>query len=439
MQQTLPENIFRLKQTIEASVSPFHCILESSRQLKEAGFEELELGKRWTLAPGGSYFVNCYDSTLAAFTIGNELTGDTSNPPLLRLACAHTDWPCFKLKPSPEVISGRYARLNVEVYGGPIFSTWMDRPLSMAGKVCLAGDSPFCPDTRFVDFKRPMLTIPNLAIHMNREMNNGVALNAQIDMLPLLGVLEEAWNKEHYFLTLLAKELNVDASQILDYEIYLYNLDPGTGIGMEQELYSSPRLDNITSVQACLSGIIKGKRKDGINMIALYDNEEIGSATKQGASSDLTSRITEKLYLALGYDKEDYLNALFQGFLLSIDVAHAIHPNRGEKCDIKNQILLNDGVAVKMAASQAYATDSACVGVIESLCKAQNIPYKKFSNRSDIKGGSTLGSISSCRLTMKAVDIGIPMLAMHSAREVMGIHDQDALCALVQAFLSTSK
>ena len=206
--------------------------------------------------------------------------------------------------------------------------------------------------------------------------------------------------------------------------------------GLDGEFYSAPRLDNLTSVQACLSGIMNSTAGNEIHVIALYDNEEIGSSTKQGAASLLMDRVLEKLFLSLGCSRETYLNALFDGFMLSLDVAHAIHPNHGEKCDIKNQIHMGDGVAIKLSASQSYATDATSTGMIESICRNAKIPYRKFSNRSDMKGGSTLGSISSSYLTMRTVDAGIPMLAMHSAREVMGTADQKALVDLVTAYFN---
>ncbi|WP_333649134.1 M18 family aminopeptidase [Lacrimispora sp.] len=423
-------HIKELETLIAASVSPYHCIMAAADQLASAGFKELPLAEPWGLAKGGSYYINAFDSTLVAFSIGEEL----GEVPALKLAASHTDWPCLKVKPSPEITSLEYGKLNVEVYGGPLLGTWFDRPLSMAGKVCVAGESPMKPETVFVDFSRPLLTVPSLAIHMNREANNGVAINAQVDMLPLIARITEELSKEHFFLEALAKEAGVKKEEILDYEIYIYNREEGTLLGLQNEFYSSPRLDNLTSVQACLKGIMAKPCKNSINVIALYDNEEIGSHTKQGASSALMERILEKLCLSLGYSRETFLNVLMSGFLLSLDVAHAIHPNHGEKCDIKNQIVMGDGVAIKLSASQSYATDASSTGVIESICRKENIPYKKFSNRSDMRGGSTLGSISSALLTMRTVDAGVPILAMHSAREIMGTRDQEALVRLAEAF-----
>ncbi len=423
-------HIKELKKLISASVSPYHCIMAAADQLAAANFKELPLAESWELTKGGAYYINVFDSTLVAFSIGEE-PGET---PVLKLAASHTDWPCLKVKPSPEITSFEYGKLNVEIYGGPLLGTWFDRPLSMAGKVCVAGSSPMKPETVFVDFARPLLTVPSLAIHMNREANNGVPINAQVDMLPLIARITEALSREHFFLDALAREAGVKKEDILDYEIYIYNREEGTLLGLQDEFYSSPRLDNLTSVQACLSGITAEPCKNGINVIALYDNEEIGSHTKQGAASALMEHILEKLCLSLGYSRETFLNVLMSGFLLSLDVAHAIHPNHGEKCDIKNQIVMGDGVAIKLAASQSYATDASSTGVIEGICRKENIPYKKFSNRSDVKGGSTLGSISSALLTMRTVDAGVPILAMHSAREVMGTKDQEALVRLSEAF-----
>lgn len=424
------KDLERLELTLKASVSPYHCILESQAQLEEAGFEELQLADNWKLERGKSYYVSVFDSSLIGFSLGKDL----GEAPAIRMAAAHTDWPCLKIKPSPEVSTSRYGKLNIEVYGGPIYSTWLDRPLSMAGKVCVAGEDPFEPVKKMIDIKRPLVVVPNLAIHMNREVNDGVKLNAQVDMLPLITMLTEELSEKDYFLEMLAYEAGCAKEDILDYEMYLYNLDGFATVGLKEEFFSGPRLDNITSVQACLTGIIEGGRDTGINVIALYDNEEVGSRTKQGALSVVTERILEKLYLSLGYTREVYLNGILQGFLLSMDVAHALHPNHIEKCDIKNQVLLGDGVAIKMAASQAYATDAACVSVIEGICRTCEIPYKKFSNRSDIRGGSTLGAISSSLLGMRAVDVGVPLLAMHSARELMGSKDQAALVALTTKF-----
>lgn len=427
--------IRRLCHTLEASVSPYHCIKEAERQLSAASFQPLSLTENWQLQAGGRYFINAFDSTLLAFSLPENIPS-SSRPLRLRLAAAHTDWPCLKVKPSPEVSTGRYGKLNVEVYGGPILNTWLDRPLSMAGKVCRMTEDPFHPETIFVHHPHPLFTIPNLAIHMNREINKGMEYNPQTDMLPLAAVLTEELDRDHFFLNFLAQETGADPEDILDYEIYLYNTDPAQTLGLKGEFLSSPRLDNITSVQACLTGLTEGSCHDGICGIVLYDNEEVGSFTKQGADSQLLERVLEKIFLSLGLDRQALLNSLMSGLMLSLDVAHAMHPNHPEKCDIKNQIVMGDGLAIKLAASQAYATDASWASVIEGLCRKNHIPFRKFSNRSDIRGGSTLGSISSALLNMPTVDAGVPILAMHSSREVMHINDQEALEELTRVFFS---
>ncbi len=426
----ISEDTKQLISLLNAGVSPYHGVLEAERILAQAGFARLTLTGHWELEPGRGYFVPLFDSTLAAFTVGKGLT----DRPSLRIETAHTDWPCLRVKPNPEVTTERYGKLNVEVYGSPNLSTWLDRPLSMAGRVSVAGAGPLEPVTHFVDFKDPLLTIPNLAIHMNPEANDGMKLNPQIDMLPLMTLTGPGTEPEHFFLNRLAEEAGCAPEDILDFEICVYNTDPCAVTGPDGEFLSAPRLDNLTSVMACLNGITAGTRENGINLILLYDNEEIGSRTKQGACSSVTERVLEKIFLALGYGRETYLNAMMDGFLLSMDVAHAIHPNHPEKCDIKNKICMGDGVVLKMSSRQSYATDASCIGVIEGICRHAQIPYRKFSNRSDMRGGSTLGAIASAELSMRTVDIGVPILAMHSARELMACADQSAINSLAAEF-----
>lgn len=430
-QQKIEQDKNELIELLKAGVSPFHTITASAELLKANGFSELSLGEPWKLKAGGSYFVTAYDSTLIGFSIGSKV----QERPLFRIAAAHTDWPCLMVKPSPETVKGSYGTLNVSVYGGPILSTWMDRPLSLAGKVCVRGEDPFHPVVKLLDFKRPLLTVPNLAIHYNREVNKGVELNPQIDMQPVMTLLDESLNHGSFFLDCLAKEAGVLKEDILDYQFYIYNCDEPQVLGLNSEFLSSPRLDNLTSVHACVSGLLNSRPSQAVSVAALYDNEEVGSKTKQGAASPLLERILEKICLSLGFSRSDYLDSLFNGFLLSLDVAHAFHPNKMDKYDPNNRVTLNEGVALKLSVSQSYATDASYVSVIEDLCRVNQIPCKKFSNRSDIKGGSTLGSISSCLLTMPTVDAGAGLLAMHSSRELMGVSDQWALAELTRKFL----
>ncbi len=422
-----------LEALLLAGVSPFHTILHAVDFLKKQGFQPLSLNGKWNLIPGQGYFIPVYGSTLVGFTVGRDVS--PAAVPSLRLAASHTDWPCLMVKPDPEMTAGPYARLNVSVYGGPILNTWLDRPLSLAGKVCLRSEDPFQPTVRFIHVNRPLLTIPNLAIHFNRDVNKGMELNPQIDMIPILSLLDETLNRDHFFLHFLAGELKVQPEDILDYQCCLYNCDEPQLLGIRQELLSSPRLDNLTSVHACLSGLASSSRENGIRAAVLFDNEEIGNGTKQGAASPLMERILEKIYGSLGFGRTALLDALFDGFLLSLDVAHAFHPNKAGQYDPVNRVSMGDGVALKLSVSQSYATDASCVSAIEALCDQEGIPCRKFSNRSDIRGGSTLGSVSSCLLNIKTVDAGVPILAMHSSRELMAWRDQHALASLTRAFL----
>lgn len=426
-----------LKALLEAGVSPFHAIAESERRLKEQGFQKLTLGEAWSVAPGNSYYVNLYGSSLIAFSIGAN-AGKGEKAPVFRMAASHTDWPCLRIKPTPEMTKDGYGLLNVECYGGMLLHTWFDRPLSIAGRICLRGQDAFHPSERLIDFKRPLLMVPNLANHIKRESEKNAEPNKQTDMLPIIAAFQDSLPDENFFLGLLAQEAGVSRSDILDYELYIYNCEKGARWGLNQEFYSSPRLDNLTSVEACLSGLLSagrcGQNDDTISLIALYDNEEVGSRTKQGAASSAADRIMEKLYLSLGYTREEYLTAMFESFLLSMDVGHAYHPSKPNNYDPKNHARINEGVVIKMSSTQSYATDSTAVSVLEQLCQDHEIPYKKFSNRSDIRGGSTLGSISSCELAVRAADVGVGLLAMHSAMETMGASDQDALNRLTAAF-----
>ena len=425
------EHAERLLQLVEEGTSPFHVVASVERQLAAAGFEKLSMGREWGVCAGGKYYTIHNGSSLVAFTIGKQYTfGDA-----FRIAAAHTDFPGLRIKGKPEIKKEGYRQLNVEMYGGAILSTWMDRPLSAAGRVVLRSEDVFHPEVRLVDFRKPFLTIPNLAIHMNKEMNKGVELNQQIDMLPILG-LDGSEKDEAFFLDYLAKQLRVEKEDILEYELGLYNTDTGDFLGMSEEFISSPRLDNLTSVQAITTALISGERNRGINVAAYFDHEEIGSRTKQGAGSILLSTVLERIPLAFGSEREKFLRSYEDSMLLSVDVGHAVHPNKAEKSDVTNKGVLGHGFCIKEASSQSYATDSEAVGIMQQICDSRNIPYQKFFNRSDGSSGSTLGSIASSFLPVKTVDIGVPLLAMHSSRELMGTADQESLTRAVEAFYS---
>lgn len=424
-------NIEKLMHLLEHATSPYMVVEESIVQLKEAGFEKLSLNQDWGLNNGGKYYIEHHGSSLFAFTIGDKFAFRQG----FKVATAHTDFPGFCIKPNPDMITNQYRQINVEVYGGPILNTWLDRPLSAAGRVTLKSNHVFKPEIRLVDLKKPLFTIPNLAIHLNRDVNKGIELNKQTDLLPLAAIVNEELGGGN-FISYLAKELSVKEEEILDYELNLYNLDKPCFLGLNEEFISSPRIDNVSSVQAALTGIIEGNGSDGINVIALFDHEEVGSRTKQGAGSSILALILEKILLSFGRDRAKFLSALSDSFMLSVDVAHGLHPNKINRHDVTNQPILGSGFCIKEACSQSYATDSEAVGIVEQLCIYGNFPHQKYINRSDIPGGSTIGAIASMHLPMNIVDVGVPILAMHSARETMGAKDHDSLTLLLKTFFS---
>lgn len=432
------ETADRLLNRIGVSTCSFTTVKAVKRTLEEEGTCTLSLREpMWNLESGKTYLITQADSSLFAFTIGRDFVPEQAAEPeqMLRMAAAHTDHPCLYIKSNPEIDTREYGKLNVEVYGGAILNTWLDRALSVAGKVVIKSDHVFEPEVRILDMKRPLFTIPNLAIHLNREVNKGIELNRQTDLEPLAFVDGTEVEKD-FFLSLIAKELRVSVSEILDYELYLYNCDAGDVLGIREDMISAPRLDNITSVEACLQGLLKQQRPNGINLIALFDNEEIGSRTKQGADSELLYRILKKIYRSLGVEEETSETAIVNGFALSLDVAHGFHPNKPEKSDPTNANPLGKGVVIKRSSAQNYVTDSEAVATAMMIFENEGIPYQKFASRSDVSQGGTLGSLASKYLPMKMVDMGVPLLAMHSARELMAVADQVALEQFVTAFFN---
>ncbi len=414
---------------LEKGVSPAHAVTACEERLAEAGFAKLDYGTSWNLEPGKKYYVNHYDTTLFAFCLPAEW-GKTE--PAIRIAAAHTDFPCLRIKPACDMKNNGYAQINIEVYGGAILNTWLDRPLGVAGRVAVRSNDVFHPEVRkFVSEKN--ITIPNLAIHMNREVNKGVELNKQTELLPIVGLLEEAYSGA-YFLDFIAAELGVAKEDILDYELTVFCDEKPLLVGLQDELISAPRLDNLNSCAALVSAIIGSERADGMNMIALFDHEEIGSRSKQGAASILLHDMICRILKEAG--KEDVEATIYNSMILSVDVAHALHPNYAGKMDLTNKPVLGRGFCIKEACSQSYATDCEAISIIEQICKAKEISYQKFVNRSDVAGGGTLGSIASALLPVKTVDIGIPLLAMHSARELMAEKDQQNMVDLVSAYFT---
>lgn len=415
-----------LSDLIQAAHSPFHCCQYIMDNLVKEGFKVLSLSDTFKLAPGGKYVINVYDGTCIAFTIGKKVSKKTI--PHLRMITSHTDWPSFVVKPKPDLKTNTYVRLNTEPYGGAVYHTWIDRPLGIAGKICLKTKNPFSPDVKFFDSKKSVATIPGLAIHMDSEINSDLKLNAQNHLLPLFLLSN---NENDGFLGYLSKELSCKKEDILDYELFLYNADPCEKTGINEEFLSAPRLDNCSSVLACLEAIkCANQGADMICISAFYHNEEIGNLTKQGAASNITNQILERIFENLLFPKESLYKACANGLCLSLDVAHALHPAYPEKNDPTNKVCLGDGVCIKLSARQSYATDATQVSIIQGLCDQNKIPYGKFSNRSDKRGGSTLGTVASAAINIPCVDAGVPLLSMHSARELIALSDEQALIEL---------
>ena len=411
---------------IDAATSPYQVVAQSTNLLRV-----IPMNEKTALSAGHVYSFSLYNTGIIFVAIGENAA---KGP--LRIACAHTDFPCLRVKSNPVLSVHGYGKLNVEVYGGMIRNTWMDRPLSLAGAVALRGVDPFAPTLRLVDFRRPLMIVPNLAIHMNRKVNEGVELKPQKDLLPLFfqnGDGDEDDTKK--LLVLLAEELGVSAEDILSYDLNAYPYECGCLLGCDDAFLSAPRLDNLSSVKACMDAI-REWNGEGIRVVALFDNEEVGSRTKQGAGSTALAILLERVYYKLGLDREEYLRKVMEGFCLSVDVAHALHPNAPEKADPTNQPVLSGGTVLKVAANQSYAGDPQAFAVVAGLCEGAGIPYQVFTNHSDAAGGATFGSILSTQIPMRTMDIGAPILGMHSARETMGARDQFALTQLLMSFFS---
>ena len=402
------------------SPSACHGVKATQKILDENGFVEIKETEKWNLEAKGKYYVVKNDSALIAFEVG---TGDIEETGL-RLIGAHTDVPGFRIKPNPQMISeGKYVKLNTEVYGGPILHTWYDRPLSIAGKVSLKGSSPLKPETRLVNINKPLLIIPSLAIHMNREVNEGYKINRQVDTLPLLGLINDKLEKEDYLMNIISEELQVNKEDILNFELGLYEYERGSLIGMNEELISSGRFDDLWMVFSGIKALVDSRENEATKVMICIDNEEIGSLTAEGANSTLLNNILERIALGLGKDREGYYRTLANSIMISADLAHAVHPNLGDKHDPTNRPVLEGGPVLKIAASGSYSTDSFNGAVFAGVCEAAGVPFQKFVNRSDVRGGTTIGPVTAANLTIPVIDMGAPVLGMHSIRELASVKD----------------
>lgn len=417
-----------LIQFLNDSPTCFHAVMNISRQLEESGFTNLAETKPWELKKGGKYYTTRNQSSIIAFVIGAEIEDYH-----FQVSATHSDSPSFKVKEKAEIFTGKsYLQLNTEPYGGMLASTWFDRPLSLAGRVLIKEHGHVF--SKLLNIDRDLLIIPNVAIHLNRKANDGINYNNQVDLLPLFGGVEA--NKDDYY-ELLASQLKVKKENILGSDIFLYNRDRAIQWGYQEQFISGPRIDDLECTFASLKGFLEADIQKTIAVFSCFDNEEVGSGTKQGAASTFLHDVLQRINDNLGYKADDYYQAIAKSFMLSCDNAHALHPNHPELVDKTNCVYMNKGVVIKDNANQKYTTDGISKAVFTDLCNHYGIPYQHFANRSDMASGGTLGNISSTKVSMNTIDIGLAQLAMHSTFETVGSHDVVFLAKACQHFFAT--
>lgn len=412
-----------LLEFLEKSPTPFHAVRLMEDLLRANGYEACPEDTRWTLQKGGRYYVTRNGSALIAFAIPeNDIDG-------YRILASHSDSPTFKIKENPEItVDDRYVKLNVERYGGMLCAPWFDRPLSVAGRVIVKEKDSFV--SRLVDVDRDLVMIPNLAIHMNREANDGYKYNAQKDLLPLYGDI----TAKDTFLKTIAEAAGVKPEDILGHDLFLYNRQKGSIWGAHEEFVSGGRLDDLQCAFASLKGFLAGAKTQSLAVHCVLDNEEVGSGTKQGAASTFLRDTLSRISAALGFTEEERLIQLARSFMISADNAHAVHPNYTDKADPTNRPYLNGGIVMKFNANQKYCTDGISAAMFRALCQETEVPVQTFTNRSDMAGGSTLGNISNTQVALHTVDIGLPQLAMHSPYETAGVKDTQYLIQAAEKF-----
>lgn len=410
------ETTEKLLDFIEKSPTAFQAVDEMQKRLTENGFEVLSEKEYWKLIPGGKYLVTRNNSALIAFCIPEKESR------VFHIMASHSDSPSFKIKENPEIkVDNSYVKLNVEKYGGMLMAPWFDRPLSVAGRVIIRRNGGL--KEKLINIKRDLVMIPNLAIHMNREANNGVSYNPQKDLQPLFAV----GNTDRTLLEIIAEQTGVKKEDIISHDLFLYNRMPGTIWGADKEFVSSARLDDLQCAFASMEGLLRAQNYGSIAVHCVMDNEEVGSGTKQGAASTFLKDTLLRINMGLGRTYEEYLMTLAGSFMVSADNAHALHPNYTDKTDPTNHPVLNKGIVIKFNANQKYCTDAVSAAIFKELCTKAGVPYQTFVNRSDIAGGSTLGNISNTQVPMNTVDIGLPQLAMHSPYETAGVKDTEYL------------
>ncbi len=419
---------------IRTSPTAFHAAESIRQALLAQGFTELSEADRWDLKKGGAYFTMRHGSSLIAFRIGREV--DRYG---FMIAASHSDSPCFKIKEQDEIrVRDKYVQINTEGYGGMICPSWMDRPLSVAGRLLVRkkqADGSELYEQRLVDLDRDLVLIPNVAIHMNRKINEGYSYNKQVDMLPLFGDKDTPAGALRQ---LAAREAGADQESVLGSDLYLYNRMPASIWGSHGEFFSAARIDDLECAYTTLQGFLEGRSDRGIQVYACFDNEEVGSVTGQGAASTFFKNVLYRAAAALGMDDEDYCCMCARSFLLSCDNAHAVHPNHPEKTDQTNCAYMNEGIVIKSHAGQKYTSGGLSIALFKGICERAGVPVQYFANRSDMMGGSTLGNIAMRQVSMPAVDIGLAQLAMHSAYETAGRKDIDYMVSACREFYSSA-
>lgn len=410
---------------MQESPSPYHAIDNLRKMFIADGFEELKESETWNLVKGKKYFTVRNESSFIAFDISEDLLNYH-----YQITVAHSDSPTYKLKEIPDLENDGYIKLNVEGYGGMIASTWMDRPLSLAGRVLVNDGNKI--EARNLNIDKDILVIPNVAIHLNRDVNKGYAFNNQVDLLPLFSA--GALKKEDFY-QMLADNVNCEVDQILGHDLFLYSRIESRIWGYNDEFIGSSRIDNLECTYLSARAMANAKNNaGGINVFCTFDNEEVGSGTKQGAGSTFLFDVLKRINSCLGYDDQDYCSAIARSFMLSCDNAHAVHPNHPEKTDVVNHSFINKGVVIKYSANQKYTTDAVSAAIVNLMAKKAGVNMQVFVNRSDMTGGSTLGNISNAQVSLNSADIGLPQLAMHSSFETAGSKDAQMMLDLLTYF-----
>lgn len=416
---------------MDASPCNFLAVKTIKDTLNQAGYAERRLDDKITWTPGEKFYVTKNDSAIFAFKIGTLPPQETG----FKIIAAHSDSPCFRIKPNAEMHSdGGIVRLNTEVYGGPILYTWFDRPLSIAGRVIVKGSDALHPATRLLKIDRPLMCISHLAIHFNRAVNDGNKLSKQTDMLPIIAKVNDKLESENMLLKLVARELDIEINDILDFDLMLYDTQSACTFGMNDEFISCGRLDDLSMAHAGITALTEAHDDCATCVTAIFDNEETGSGTKQGAGSPVLANLLLRLTVAAGGNYDAFCRAIAKSFMISADNAHAFHPNYASKYDPTNHPALGGGPCIKINANCKYMSDAHSAAIFASLCKEADQPFQYFVNHSDVAGGSTLGNILTGQIDIEGVDVGNPLLAMHSARETASVADHIAMIEVMKKF-----